>query len=133
MYRLVWNSVCLWRNSARGEIGIRKTLGASSYPDNNHGKLFLIASLVAIPGNVSLMASGTFRVIKLRFPFGYLFVSPLTIAVVTLLTVGFETWHAPAQIRLSRCGMSKKLWSEFSEETADVEVEIFLVPSGKSQ
>jgi putative ABC transport system permease protein len=82
------------------EIGIRKALGSSSAQIitlllSVFGKLLLIASLVAIPVTY-LLTSKWLERFAYQTPLSvWVFVlCLLTIAIVTLLTVGFETWRA---------------------------------------
>jgi len=82
------------------EIGIRKALGSSSGQVlvlllRVFGKLLLIASVIAIPVTYLLTSKWLERFVYQTPLSPYVFIgSLLLIAVITLLTVGFETWRA---------------------------------------
>ena len=82
------------------EIGIRKALGSSSGQVlvlllRVFGKLLLIASVIAIPVTYLLTSKWLERFVYQTPLSPFVFIgSLLLIAVITLLTVGFETWRA---------------------------------------
>lgn len=82
------------------EIGIRKALGSSSQQIiilllSVFGKLLLIASVVAIPVTYLLTSKWLERfAYKTPLTVGIFIICLAIIAVITLLTVGFETWKA---------------------------------------